>query len=468
MTSGRTTKRMQVQNTLAPPVWVLEHDPATVPLLKIGPPVYGSQEKEKDQSEKTNEVFIACNVSELELCNLFKMSRIDCVASLTMLTKMVLKGNEVTTFPRMDKVLFLDSVHLSNMHMLTTVGKALASAPALRSLDVHNCRLFTSITKCFIDGVTRVAGTDSAGTSLRFHTLRVTKCPFVIPRRLGDLVGLRILYLAGTCPLQIAFPALGSFVHLVELTVKHQSFSNFPPAEELLRLTSLERLVLQNMPIESVEGICLLTSLDYLRLTDLDMSHLPDEMGELSRLRFLMIKRCDWLEDLPTSIGTLPVLETFCVSMAPATIRNAAMFPDTFMFRRTARLLPFMRTLQTLQVAGVEDEEGLALAHVLKTWPPPALRTVQFFPPLRLFVAAEDAHMQMDTWSSEAIVQDWQVALLKSEAFLCGAHPAMGAASLLLGLNRDVLKMVVALVLGRVPQPFSVHDLADDEQIRSA
>jgi hypothetical protein len=448
------------------PILVLEHDLKNVPVVKIGPPVYGHQVTDHDPRQKSKDIIIAINVSELELSNLFKMSTINCIGSLSHLTKLVLKGNEVTSFPRMNNLLVLESVHLSNMHQLKTVGKALSTAPALRSLDVHNCRLFKTITKSFIIGVTQVARTDPPWRASRFQTLRVTKCPFVVPRALGDLVGLRILYLADTCPLQIRFPALGSFVDLVELTVKHQSFSNFPPVEELVCLTSLERLVLQNLPIESVEGICLLTSLVYLRLTDLDMSHLPDEMGKLSRLRSLKIKRCDWFEDLPTSVGTLPVLETFYVTTTPANIRNAAMFPDTFMFRRTARLLPFMRALQTLQVAGVEDEEGLALAHVLKSWPPPALQTVYFYPPLRLFVPADDRHM--NAWSCAAVVNGWQGAVLKAEAFLCGAHPGMGNASPVLGLSEDVLKIIVAQLLGRVPQPFSIHDLVDDSQIRSA
>jgi len=457
---------MQVQNTVYSPVWVFEHDLTNVPVVKIGPPVYGHQVTDHDPRDKSKDIIIASNVTELELSNLFKMSTITCIASLSMLTKLILKGNDVSSFPRMGKLPFLQSVHLSNMHQLKTVGKALSTAPALRSLDVHNCRIFKTITQSFITGVTQVVPTDPPGRASRFHTLRVTKCPFVVPRALGDLVGLRILYLADTCPLQIRFPALGSFVDLVELTVKHQSFSNFPPVEELVCLTSLERLVLQNLPIESVEGICLLKSLVYLRLTDLDMSHLPDEMGQLSLLRSLKIKRCDWLEDLPTSIGTLPVLETFYVTTTPANIRNAAMFTDTFMFRRTARLLPFMRALQTLQVAGVEDEEGLALAHVLKSWPPPALQTVQLYPPLHLFVQADDRHM--NAWSCAAIVNEWQGAVLKAEAFVCGAHSGMGCASLVLCLGQDLLKMIVGELLGRVPQPFSIHDLVDDSQIRSA
>jgi len=107
---------------------------------------------------------------------------------------------------------------------LKSVRKALASAPALCSLDVHNYRVFTTITNSFIAGVTRVWGMDFATTALRFHTLQVTKCPFVIPRRMSNLAGLRILYLADTCPLQIKFPAMGCFVYLVELTVNHNSY----------------------------------------------------------------------------------------------------------------------------------------------------------------------------------------------------------------------------------------------------
>ena len=53
-------------------------------------------------------------MSELELSNLFKMSQINCIANLTMLTKLVFKGNNVTTFPRMNKFPLLKSVHISN------------------------------------------------------------------------------------------------------------------------------------------------------------------------------------------------------------------------------------------------------------------------------------------------------------------------------------------------------------------
>ena len=116
----------------------------------------------------------------------------------------------------------------------------------------------------------------------------------------------------------------------------------------------------------------------------------------------------------------------------------------------------------------MEEEEGVVLAHALKTWPPPALQTVQFFPPLRLFMTAEDDHMQMDAFSCETVVKEWQVEVLKAEAFLCGTHAAMGSASHVTWLHRDVLKMIVAQLLGRVPQPFTIHDLVDDNQIRSA
>ena len=118
--------------------------------------------------------------------------------------------------------------------------------------------------------------------------------------------------------------------------------------EQLACLTSLERLVLQNLLMESVDGLGQLTSLTYLRLTDLDVEYLPDEMGELSRLRSLKIKRCDWLEDLPTAIDTLPLLEVFRLSTTQANICMAPMFADTFIFSRAARMLPFMKSLKTL------------------------------------------------------------------------------------------------------------------------
>ena len=189
---------MQAENTLSSPTWVLEHDLTTIPSVVIGPPVYGHQTTEHNTRDKSKDITIASNVSELELSNLFKLSKITCIAKLTMLTKLVLKGNDVTTFPSMSKLPLLLSVHISNMHKLKSVGKAVASAPALRSLDVHNCRVFTTITNSFIAGVTSVGGMDSARTSLRFHTLRVTRCPLVIPRQMGDLAGLRVLYLADT------------------------------------------------------------------------------------------------------------------------------------------------------------------------------------------------------------------------------------------------------------------------------
>jgi len=138
------------------------------------------------------------------------------------------------------------------------------------------------------------------------------------------------------------------------------------------------------------------------------------------------------------------------------------------MFRRAARMLPFMKSLKTLQIAGVEEEESVVLAHALKTWPPPLLETEQFFPPLCRSVAAEDSHMLMHAWGCMTVVKEWQVAVLPAQAFLCGTHAAMGAASQVAWLHRDVLKMIVAQLLGRVPRPFTIHDLVDDNQIRSA
>ena len=196
---------MQVSNPSLDPTFVVGNDLTSEAVVRIGPPVYADQKIDIHSKDESNEIVVAINVSQLELCNVLKMKNIDWIVHLTMLTKLVLKGNDVTNLPRMTKLLVLSSVHISNMHHLKRVGKELGSAPALCSLDVHNCRTFKSITKAFIVGVT-------AGASLRFHTLRVTKCPLVMTAFMGDLAGLRILYISDTCPLQIKFPALGCAV----------------------------------------------------------------------------------------------------------------------------------------------------------------------------------------------------------------------------------------------------------------
>jgi len=452
---------MQVSNPSLDPTFVVGNDLTSALVVRIGPPVHADEIIDIHSKDKSNEIVLAINVSQLELCNVLKMKKIDWIVHLTMLTKLVLKGNEVTNFPSMKKLLVLNSVHISNMHHLKRVGKELGSAPALCSLDVHNCGTFKNITKAFIVGVT-------AGSSLRFHTLRVTRSPLIMIDSMAKLAGLRILYIADTWPLQIKFPALGSFLHLEELTVKHNSYSIFSPLEELACLTSLKRLVLQNLPIQSVEGISALTALEYLRLSDIDISRLPDEMGQMTQLRTLKIIRCDWLEDLPTSIATLPLLESFSVSTTQANIRMASMFPDTFMFRRVARMLPFMKRLKSLQVAGLEDEEGAVLAHALQTWPPPLLAKLHCFPHLYKFVPADQYGVLMHAWDCMAVVEVWQGQVFKSEAFVCGTHAVMGRESFVSWLNKDMVRTIVSHVLGRVPPPFSISDLVYDQQFGSS
>jgi len=419
----------------------------------------------------------------------WKIEKIDWIANITMLTKLVLWNNDVTNFPLMNKLLFLESVELRNIDRLESVGKELGSAPALCSLEVGSCKNFKSITKEFIVGVTSTCDKHPTGASLRFHTLRLAGCPFVMTALMGDLAGLRILSLTNICQLEIKFPALGGFVHLEELTVEYNNYRNFAPVEELSCLTFLKRLVLNHIYIKSVEGICALTALEYLRLSHIYISRLPDEVGQMTHLRTLEIIMCDRLEDLPSAIATLPLLESFSVSRSEADFLEGMgpwiVYPDTFMFRRVSRMLPFMKSLKSLKVSGVEDENGVLLAHVLQTWPPPLLETLHFFPHLHSFILPDqysffkdvwDSMPVVEIWESEgletydcmAVVEIWQGQVSKAEAFVCGTHAVMGRESFVSLLNKDVLKIIVSHVLGRVPQRFSIHDLVDDQQIGSS
>ena len=226
-------------------------------------------------------VVIARNVSELWLVNLVRMVKLPALGQLSQLAKMVLKDNSVRAFPDLSRLRLLAVVELSCMHQLKMLGSRLASAPALASLDVHNCSRVVSMTASFVRGVT--AG---PGGAARFHTLRVSRCPLVLPEHLQGLVGLRVLSLSEISTTQRAFPRLASFVRLAELSVKHTSFANFPPPADLACLGALQRLELQDLPIETVDAIWLLTNLRSLRMTDLDIRHLPDEIGRLSLLSF--------------------------------------------------------------------------------------------------------------------------------------------------------------------------------------
>ena len=426
---------------------------------------------------------------------IWRIEKIDWIMHITMLTELVLHDNDVTNFPLMNKLLFLESVKLSDMDRLNSVGKELGSAPALCSLEVVNCINFKSITKEFIVAVTSTSDKDNGGVSLRFHTLRLMCCPCVMTALMGELAGLRILSLTWNCRLEIKFPALGGFVHLEELSVTDNFYSSFAPFEELACLTSLKRLVLKKLSLKSVEGICALTALEYLRLEHIHISRLPDEMGQMTQLRTLKIITCDELEDLPNAIATLPLLESFSVRVSEADDLSEAedlfgmgtliVYRDTFMFRRLSRMLPFMKSLKSLKVSGVQDEDGVLLAHALQTWPPPLLETLHFFPHLKCFILPYkycffndvwDSMPVVEIWDSDgletydcmSVVEIWQMQVCKAEAFVCGTHVVMGRESFVSLLNKDVLKIIVSHVLGRVPQPFSIHDLVDDQQIGSS
>ena len=293
----------------------------------------------------------------------------------------------------------------------------------------------------------------------------MSRCLLVLPVHLQGLVGLRVLSLSEISKTQREFPRLASFVRLAELSVKHTAYSNFPPPADLASLGALQRLVLQNLPIEAVDGIWLLSNLRDLRLTDLDITHLPDEIGRLSRLAVLKLKQCNWLEDLPTALRTLPALAWLVLSTTPENIRDPLLFSDTYMFRRTARLLPCMPGLRSLHVRVLGEDEGLALALALRIFPPPLLASVLFVPSLRGFLSDNDAALR--GLPCAAIVGAWQLAVRKAEAFVCGSQPHMGAHSLVALLNRDVIKLIVSAVLGRVPQGSTFHDLVDDAQLLS-
>jgi len=179
----------------------------------------------------------------------------------------------------------------------------------------------------------------------------------------------------------------------------------------------------------------------------------------------LKLKQCDWLEDLLTALRALPALARLVLSTTTENIRDPLLFTDTYMFRRAARLLPCMPKLRSLHVRGLGEEEGLALALALRSYPSPLLADVKCVPPLRGFLGDDDTALR--GLPCAAIVGAWQLAVRKVLAFMCGSEPRMGARSPALQLNRDVLKIIVSEALGRVAQGTTFHDLVDDAQLLS-
>ena len=182
----------------------------TIPVITIRPPQNGPLVMAfalPVDSHKS--VVIDRNVSELWLVNLVRILKLHTLGQLSQLTKMELKDNSVRAFPNLSWLRLLSVVKFSCMHELKMLGSRLASAPALASLDVHNCSRVVRITPNFVRRVT--AG---PGGVVRFHTLRVNRCPLEIPGHLEGLVGLRILLLSEISMTQRAFRRLASFVRL--------------------------------------------------------------------------------------------------------------------------------------------------------------------------------------------------------------------------------------------------------------
>jgi len=412
---------------------------------------------------------IASNVSDLAMVDMPEMTKLPELNKLLGLKRMQLNFNIVDAFPDMSKLFALTEIELTRMHSLKSLGDNIGRAPALASLDVRRCYNLRLMPRSFTEGVTRVEGHGSVeGAAImrrRFKVLRVMNCPLWIPSHIKKLVGLVVLHMNKPCGMQTKFPPLKSFVDLRELVVKNTSYDEWPAAEDMAALVSLQLLEVANMLIDVIpECIGLLAGLTELRIDDLDIVHLPRSVGNLLRLETLALKRCDWLLDIPECIAALPALRRFSLGVSAEAMQRNEMFPLTFMFLRVAAILPLMRGLQKLSVTGMTPAEGVVLARSLKAWTPARLEQVRFRPTLRALgapsahFAAEEDEMQSTEWKDIDMVRKFQNDMRKIEAFVCGVDTVMGAMSTIPDLNQDVLKRIMDEVCFR---PAALRDCAD-------
>lgn len=148
---------------------------------------------------------------------------------------------------------------------------------------------------------------EGPGASLDLSGLELT----VLPPEIGQLKGLRALYLFGN-QLRTLPPEIGLLKRLTALFLFQNQLRTLP--HEIGQLTTLKVLNLSNNQLGSLpSGIIQLRSLTSLLLSSSQITMLPPEIGQLTKLKLLCLFN-NHLQTLPPEIGKLTALEELRLS----------------------------------------------------------------------------------------------------------------------------------------------------------
>jgi hypothetical protein len=133
-----------------------------------------------------------------------------------------------------------------------------------------------------------------------------------LPNVLGKLTSLRQLELHVINV--TVFPDLSMLENLLVLRMSIGKITSLPAT--LVTLENLKYLKITGLIYftEFPKEICSLKSLEELHIELRDANHLPEELGQLSKLRLLYLYDCNDLVKLPAGLGKLSALQEFHLS----------------------------------------------------------------------------------------------------------------------------------------------------------
>jgi leucine-rich repeat protein SHOC2 len=214
------------------------------------------------------------------------------LGQLTALTKLNLRGNQLTSVPaELGRLTALTKLHLNN-NKLTSVPAELGRLTALKGLALSGNQLTS---------VPAELGRLTALTQLALHENQLTS----VPTELGQLTTLTQLNLRGNQLTSV--PAeLGRLTALTALNLQGNQLTSVPA--ELGRLTALTGLYLSRNQLTSVPAeLGQLTTLTQLYLYQNQLTSVPVELGRLTALEMLYLD-ANQLTSVPAELGRLTAL----------------------------------------------------------------------------------------------------------------------------------------------------------------
>merc|ERR1712137_958707 len=201
----------------------------------------------------------------------------DSITKLQNLKDLDLTQTAITGFPKMDGCSSLTDLNLESCKELT--AKALVEfcshpPPMLQKLNLRDTNLETL--------------PKEIGRLQKLKELCLGECYLLtgLPNEIGNLQSLAKLYCGGCSSLQ-----------------------SLPEGIFDLLLKSLNISICNQLPLDVIGTICQkMPQLESLDLSGLEMTALPKEIGELSKLKTLALFNCQSLGGLPNEIGNLQSL----------------------------------------------------------------------------------------------------------------------------------------------------------------